>query len=466
MCGLAGGQVSPEVVRAGLDAITHRGPDGDGIITVGAFTLGHVRLAIQDLTTASSQPWPEGSTVLTFNGELWHPELLRAELGGGWRTTGDTEPLARLLDTRGPGALAEVHGMFALAWTDAGVLYLARDAYGEVPLHYGWTPAGELVYASEIRALQAMGVAPSTVAWFPPGHILTLPPGGRAKLTTWDAPHDLRPLSDSNTEAAPRLRDLLLAGAYGRMTADASVAALISGGLDSSAVLGLLVEAGARPEVYTAVYDSRSPDLKHARIVASHFGLNLHEVQVPEPTEAALGEAVLAAEMPHKAQVEITLACLHLARAVAADGHRVVLSGEGSDELWASYGNDYFGIRDKGWHRHRYESFTGQHRKNFARTNKVFMAAGVEVRLPFLDPPLVRYALGLTQSAVTADARHLKAVLAQSVEGLGLPRATLWRAKLAFQTGARLDQAAASLVANPRRFYAAEFARSYRGVRP
>jgi asparagine synthase (glutamine-hydrolysing) len=273
-------------------------------------------------------------------------------------------------------------------------------------------------------------------------------------------------------EVAADVRRLLGVGVRDRLTRDPNVglACLVSGGVDSSSVLALAVQEGLQPECYTAVYDPLSTDLKHARELCSDFGLKLHEVTIPAPTPARLSAAVAAIEMPHKAQVEIALACVELAQAVASDGHKIVLSGEGSDELWASYGLSYHGVKREGWHQWRWKTYLGQHRKNFARTNKVFMRYGIEPRLPFLSVPLARYALTIDEKTVRwsrpgSNGTHEKAILAHAVDGL-LPHNFAWQRKAAFQTKAGLDQAAAAAVAEPARYYRAEFDRLFQGVKP
>jgi len=477
VCGIAGGACTRVELDRALRAIEHRGPDGSGIVPGGDYLLGHVRLAVQDLTEAAAQPFTAGRTVVTFNGEAWQPARLRAlvedtHIGGplpdGWISTGDTEPVAHLLDRCGVEALPIIRGMFALAWVGRdGDLYLARDAYGEIPLHLGRTRSGRYVYGSEIRAVLALGAVPASVQWVPPGYYVRIFEGGRqARLHRWYAEHRLDPIEADTSTAAREVRDHLDRGVRDRLIADVPVTLLCSGGLDSGAALGLALAAGQKIDaVYTAVHDPKSRDLHCARQTADLFGVELREVPVPAPDADALAALVRKIELPHKAQVEIAVACDALARRMAADGVKVVLSGEGSDELWASYGMAYHGIARYGWHAYRSDLFTGQHRKNFPRTNKVFMAHGIEARLPFLDPGLARYAMRLTQDAVTAKGRHPKAVLAEAVRDL-LPADLRLRPKVAFQKGARLDTAASRAVPDPRAFYAAEFRTAFRGAKP
>ena len=145
------------------------------------------------------------------------------------------------------------------------------------------------------------------------------------------------------------------------------------------------------------------------------------------------------------------------------DGFKVTFSGEGSDELWASYGFAYHALQTQDWHEYRKGLFLAQHRKNFARCNKVFMAHGVECRLPFLSTPLVERALSLPRAAVR-DGRREKAVIQDAYAGR-LPELVTRRAKVAFQDGTGVKRAAAAIVGDPRGFYARAFEDAYPGVR-
>src|SRR5262249_35566821 len=137
MCGIVGGFI-PDV-RRGVQALLHRGPDAQGTARVGDIALGHTRLAVLDPDPRSNQPFTYGKVRLVFNGEVWNYAEVRRELpalGSVFATAGDTEVVAAALDRWGPAALGKLNGMFALAWTtDGEVLHLARDRFGEVPLH-------------------------------------------------------------------------------------------------------------------------------------------------------------------------------------------------------------------------------------------------------------------------------------------------------------------------------------------
>src|SRR6476469_567327 len=467
MCGLVACVDPMTDLTAAVAALDHRGPDHAAVLTHAGVGLGHTRLAIQDLDARSNQPYRAGRIALVFNGEVFNPDTLRAAVEDvrpdhEWRTTGDTEALAWALDTLGPVATLDlVAGMFALAWADErqpGVLHLARDRMGEIPLHVH--RARPLMAASELKAFTAAGRrCGDAVVDVPPGEYWNVHPASIA-VTKWaslagrpDKTHTLR-------SASRGVRTLLARGVARRSIADVGVCTLLSGGVDSAAITAEIAARDPDVVAYTARLDPRSRDLRRARETAAHLGIKLVEVSVPSPTAADLAEVVRVLEMPHKAQVEIGWACLHLAHRIAADGYRVVYSGEASDELWGSYGNSYFGIRDKGWFRYRRQLFAGQSRKNFPRVNKAFMHASVEARLPFCDPDLVRFALSLPPDAVQDGTSRPKAVLQRAYDDV-LPDSVPKRPQVAFQDGLGLKDVIARTLDDPRQHYAHSFTRAY-----
>jgi asparagine synthase (glutamine-hydrolysing) len=457
VCGLVGTVGGSRArVELGLDALAHRGPDGRGVVEAGPAVLGHVRLAVIDPTDASAQPFADGGVVVAYNGELWNHRELRAVLPGPWRTAGDTEVVARCLDVHGPAGLELMDGMWAVAWVDAaGRCRLARDRFGEVPLHVGRAGDGWW-WASEQKALARLGCR-----WWRdvgPGELVELGPHGLVEDRWYDPPAE--PADVGPEEAGGLVAGLLEAGTVARgLAADVPACTLLSGGIDSAAVA--LHLAATLPDLvaYTAVLDRRSRDLRCARSTAEHLGVKLVEVAVEPPTADDLARVVAEVELPHKAQVEIGWACLALAEAMRGDGFKVTYSGEGSDELWASYGMSWHGVAREGWHAHRKRLVLDQARKNFVRCNKVFMARSVEVRLPFLHRPLVEAALSFPQASVAERGRP-KAVLQRALRGR-LPAEVVDRPKVAFQDGMGLKAACAAAVADPTRFYRAEYRRLY-----
>lgn len=474
MCGIMT-STTTAATNKGLDAIAHRGPDARGVVSCGRWKLGHVRMSVLDLDTRSDQPFIRGNVWLSYNGELWNYKELRAELEGLGRTfstEGDTEVFAAALVQWGVAALPKMEGMFAAVWYDftTEALYAARDRFGEVPLHVG-TVDGAPAFCSELKGLLAAGARAGSIQWVPPGHVCTVDrksPYGR--FEPWYALTPVESL-EGLTASSARVVELLGLACRERAIADVPVAVLLSGGIDSTAVAALLKPFVPGLVGYTAVHAVDSMDHRNAKACAEKLGIPLVEVRVPSPTAADLGETVRAIELHSKAQVEIGWACLHLARRLRADGFKVVFTGEGSDELWASYGNTSFhGIAKQGWTEYRKSVFVGQHRKNFARCNKVFMAHGVEARLPFLHTRLVEWGMGLKPEAVFREVdgdkrRGEKWHLRSGMDGTGLiPPVIAARPKQAFQDGAGLIEAAAAAVHDPARYYRMEFGNAFGGV--
>lgn len=458
MCGIIGG-FTPEIER-GIEALTHRGPDAQACLRVGALTFGHTRLAILDLDARSNQPFQYDEVTLVYNGELWNYQSLRAELqalGRTFTTTGDTEVVAAALAQWGTDALPKLDGMFAIAWTSDGeTLYLARDRFGEIPLHIA--KQKPFLFASELKALLALKAHPQSFADISPGHYARVTAQAIQLAPYYDAP--LAPSQDKRPQASRCVYDLLSQGALERTIADVPVCTLLSGGIDSAAVAYFLAQRIPNLVAYTAVYDTKSSDLKSARLVANTLGIELREIPIPTPSAQDLGRVIQCIEMPYKAQIEIGWACIKLAEAMRADGFKVTFSGEGSDELWASYGFAYHALKTQDWHQYRKDLFLTQARKNFVRCNKIFMAHSIECRLPFLHYPLVEYALSLKAAAVQNGKSKPKAVVQEAFDGL-LPDSITRRAKVAFQDGLGLKTAITRVLPNPEKFYRAEYATQY-----
>jgi asparagine synthase (glutamine-hydrolysing) len=450
VCGIVGGLGEPS--EAALAAIEHRGPDHQAIIRRGSIWLGHARLSIIDVGSLSDQPFVRGDLTLVYNGELWNYVELREELralGHRFATAGDTEVFAAALQQWSVDALHRMQGMFAAAWTNGdGVLHLARDRHGEVPLH-GFL-GKPFTFASELKAFKAMGLDSRGYEWVGPGEWWQVSAAGIRRSIWYITPKKVLDCSRQKAE------ELVFAGveqgAVERTISDVPVCTLLSGGVDSAAVAAHLATRLPNLVAYVAVMNPSSPDVRAAREVAEFIGIELREVIVPAPTSDDLAAVVRQIEQPHKAQVEIGWACSRLALAMRADGFKVTFSGEGSDELWASYGFAYHGIQSKGWGPFRRELFYDQHRKNFARCNKVFMAAGIECRLPFLSTYLVEVALALPQEIVQRGKSRPKAVLQDSHARL-LPKRIVARQKLAFQDGLGLKDECKKAAADPRAFY-------------
>jgi asparagine synthase (glutamine-hydrolysing) len=449
MCGLAGAiNEGARVVTEMLSRIQHRGPDGQGVKEHGAVIHGHVRLALIDLSAASSQPFVRASTTLTFNGEIWNHSDLRAELkaaGAEFLTSGDTEVLAAMLERYGLECLPRLDGMFAFVWSDAkNNHWIVRDAFGKIPIYLAKTKNGYL-WASERKSFPS-GLRPIAV---PPGHAFNLVTG------EWRCWYQL-PCATSMD--ASRLLEHLRSGVRKRLAADAPVCCLISGGLDSSIVLALAKEISNDVTAYTAVHSNRSTDLLSARRICSELGIKLVEVEAAFSRDI-ISDALYSIEIASKAQIEIAALCIPLARRIYADGFRACLSGEAADELFGGYGN--FCIKaSKASNAEvialRQAQLSKMARGNFVRCNKAFMSAGVECRLPFMEQSLVESAIQLSRTSSPLGKGLLKAA-ARSI----LPSWVINRQKDTFQGGSGMSATVASHVANPTIFYNTELRKAF-----
>jgi asparagine synthase (glutamine-hydrolysing) len=460
MCGIIGGFDIPQIEK-GLDSIIHRGPDHQKIIQMDNIYFGHVRLSIIDTSSDSNQPFVYGKTTMVFNGTIWNYQELRQKLNIKTKTSGDTEVLCAILDKYGIKGLDMVEGMFAIAFTQGdGSITLVRDRHGEVPLHYSLTGGvfPSFSFCSEIKGLLVLGESGQTIKMLEPGGYIKVTSDYKIAEGLWY--NICEHITDTSSwdifESQIKIGDNIEHGSYERTVSDVPVACLLSGGIDSA--ITTLIASRHIPNLvtYTAVYNENSKDLRSAREVAKYLGVELREVKVSPPSVDDINDVINTIEMPYKAQVEIGYPCIQLARKIHEDGFKVIMSGEGSDELWASYGMSYHGIKDKGWTNYRIGLFGSQHRKNFSRCNKIFMKYGIECRLPFLNTQLVENSLGLSQEKVWDGKSRPKAIIQEAYRGK-LPDDIIDRKKVAFQDGMGIKSLYEDVVENPKKYYLTQY---------
>ena len=382
MCGISGWfdtrgtrPADQALIRAMNDRIAHRGPDGDGFFFAPGVALAHRRLAIIDLSTGD-QPMasPSGQTEIIFNGEIYNFRELRAELeakGRQFRTRSDTEVILQAWEQWGPDAVGRLTGMFAFALWDrkSDQLYLVRDRLGEKPLYYAVLDNGELIFASELKALLVhprfrRAIDPQAVEDFftlgyvadpksiyttarkvPAGSMLVVSRGAAIKSITYWSPSP-RASSGSVARRAEELREKLAASVKAQMVSDVPVGAFLSGGVDSSAIVALMSKATDQPiRCFTIGFDDKEFDeTGYAKEVAQRYGA-IHRIKKVE-----MGDVDPIHDLPGIFDEPFgdssALPTLHLARMTAQDV-KVSLSGDAGDELFAGYRRYVFHSREE-----------------------------------------------------------------------------------------------------------------------
>jgi asparagine synthase (glutamine-hydrolysing) len=443
MCGIVAqhGATDTTALERMLERVAHRGPDDSGTIEVGDAWLGHRRLSIVDVD-AGRQPLehPGGGFWLVGNGEVYNHENVRSRLGGPEPLTdSDNEVALLLLDADGPEALARLNGMYAVvAAAEDGRFVAARDPVGIKPLYWARPPAGSghdgaTRFASEMHAFDA-----DWQPWvepFPPGCAWT-PERGLVRFAgpLPEGPHDPPPA----VELAQGTRDALIASVERQLMGDVPVGAFLSGGLDSSLVAAIAARAYAeRGETLQtfAVGTEGSPDLIAARRVAEHIGSEHHElVYTAQDALEALPTVVRSIESFDPGLVRSAVPNFLLAR-MTVRHVKVVLTGEGADELFAGY--DY--LREfteaDALHAELERTVRALHNLNLQRCDRVTMAHGLEARVPFLDREMIAWAMRIPPEAKLAG-RGVpeKRLLREAFTGW-LPDDLLWREKAEFGDG-------------------------------
>jgi asparagine synthase (glutamine-hydrolysing) len=426
-----------------LAALAHRGPDGQGSRLVGPTWLGHTRLAIVDLD-GGHQPLTAGSSGLwvVANGEIYNHDDLRSELGGPFATNSDSEVILHVVESRGTAGIHDMRGMLAFCVAGAdGQMVLARDALGVKPLYWA-RHDDRLLVASELGAFPSEVRA--VVAEFPPGHHWTPQDGLRPFVDLHADPlgvdQPVGPAFTRRPQAHTAIRENLVRAVGERMMADVPVGVFLSGGLDSSIVAAILArESAPGATVHSfAAGTPDSPDLAAARLVADYLGLEHHErVYTDEEVIAVLPAVVRTTESYEPSLIRSAVPNYLLAE-MAARHVKVVLTGEGADELFAGYHHlrelDLPALRDALAH-----GLETLHHLNLQRCDRVTMAHGLEARVPFLSRDMLAVAqqIPLDWKLLGEDGQekaYEKAILREAFEGW-LPPEILWRRKEQFGDG-------------------------------
>ncbi|HKE46999.1 MAG TPA: asparagine synthase B [Rhodanobacteraceae bacterium] len=429
--------------------LRHRGPDWSGVYDDERAILAHERLAIVDVLHGA-QPLvsSDGNEVLAVNGEIYnHRELRKRFPDYAFRTDSDCEVILPLYRDMAPAEFLNLlGGMFAFAlWDKARGDYLVvRDPLGIIPLYTGRDADGRLYVASELKALVGICVS---VEEFPPGSCLT---------STMSAPESYyRPgwrafdAVEHGSRDVGTLRAALERAVHSHLMTDVPYGVLLSGGLDSSLIAALTARFAANriedddksqawwPRLHTfSIGLEGSPDLAAARTVAEALGTAHHEFHftVQEGLDA-LSDVVYQIETYDVTTIRASTPMYLLARRIRAMGIKMVLSGEGADEIFGGYLYFHMAPDDREFHDELVRKLDALHAYDCLRANKATAAWGVEARVPFLDREFLDVAMQLAPSAKRpADGRIEKHILREAGRGL-LPDAILWRQKEQFSDG-------------------------------
>src|SRR5918911_4396941 len=451
MCGIVGeygGGIEPDTAERMLKRLGHRGPDGEGSIeVVGNCWLGHRRLAIVDVEGGKQALKTEsGDLFFVGNGEIYNHEEIRETLSDDrFLTRSDNEVALHLYDEKGPGSFSQMHGMYAfmIAGED-GRFVAARDPVGIKPLYWARRD-GHVRFASELRTFDE-DWQPDVEA-FPPGHYWT-PQDGLVRFAN-AVPRDTEDLDERfegpsepgaliPEEILRVVREKLIATVEGQMMGDVPAGVFLSGGLDSNLVAAIAArwyeERGEKLKTF-AVGLADSPDLLAARAVAEYLDTEHYEsIYTAEDALGVLPKVVKTIENFDPSLVRSAVPNYILAEFTARHV-KVVLTGEGADEIFAGY--EY--LRDfrteEELHAELVRSIEGLHDLNLQRADRVTMAHGLEARVPFLELDMISLGLSLPAGwKLAGEGLEEKRLLSQAFEGW-LPDDFLWRKKAQFGDG-------------------------------
>lgn len=429
--------------------IRHRGPDWSGIYADDKAILAHERLAIVD-PASGKQPLlsPNGKLVLAANGEIYNHRELRKQFEGRYdfKTESDCEVILALYQEKGPDFLDEMNGIFGFTIYDAekDEYFVARDHMGIIPLYMGWDKNGTFYVASELKALEGTC---TKIQLFPPGHYLHSSDGELKRWYSRDwMEYDAVKDNETNIKA---IKEALEAAVHRQLMSDVPYGVLLSGGLDSSVTSAIAkkyaqkrVESGDTTDAWWPQLHSfsvgleGSPDLAAAQKVADHIGTVHHEIKftIQEGLDA-IKDVVYNLETYDITTIRASTPMYLMARVIKSMGIKMVLSGEGADELFGGYLYFHKAPNAKEFHEETVRKLSKLHMYDCLRANKSLASWGIEGRVPFLDKEFMDVAMRINpQDKMINGERMEKWVVRKAFEDM-LPASVAWRQKEQFSDG-------------------------------
>lgn len=429
--------------------IRHRGPDWSGIYVGGSAILCHERLSIVD-PQSGGQPLysPDRQQVLAVNGEIYNHREIRARYQGNYafQTGSDCEVILALYRDKGVDFLEELNGIFAFALYDVerDEYLIARDHIGIIPLYIGKDNEGLLYVSSELKALE--GIC-DEIEPFLPGHYYWSREG---KMHRWYQRDwmDYDAVKDNQT-SVEELHDALEAAVQRQLMCDVPYGVLLSGGLDSSVISAIAKKYSAMrvetdnkaaawwPQLHSfAVGLKGAPDLAKAKEVAEHIGTVHHEINytIQEGLDA-IRDVIYYIETYDVTTVRASTPMYLLARVIKSMGIKMVLSGEGADEIFGGYLYFHKAPDAKAFHDETVRKLGKLHQYDCLRANKSLSAWGVEGRVPFLDKEFIDVAMRLNPVDKMCPGSTIEKRVVREAFADMLPESVAWRQKEQFSDG-------------------------------
>ena len=429
--------------------IRHRGPDWSGIYSDENAILAHERLAVVDPISGQQPIYSEdGNLILAANGEIYNHLELKNKYSAkySYTTKSDCEIILALYKEMGSNFLNLLNGIFAFAIYDseANKYFIARDHMGIIPLYMGWDSDGTFYVASELKSLE--GIC-GRIELFPPGHYLM---SGDDKPSLWYN-KDWRSYQNvmNNQTRIKEIHDALSDSVHRQLMSDVPYGVLLSGGLDSSITSALAKKFSSKriesndkqnawwPQLHSfSVGLEGSPDLKAAKIVSKHIGTIHHEIKftIQEGLDA-IREVIYHLETYDITTVRASTPMFLMARVIKSLGIKMVLSGEGADELFGGYLYFHKAPSAKEFHDETVRKLDNLHQYDCLRANKSLAAWGIEGRVPFLDKEFIDVAMRINPKDKMINSEKMEKWILRKAFEEYLPESVTWRQKEQFSDG-------------------------------